>query len=757
MSPLRAPSLLTNKARGVGSDPDQRGDTLLEVLVALIIISLSVVALLGVLTTAVTSSAEYRSLTTVETVLKNFADAVKYEAELQSGQTIYSPCATNYQVVSEYPSSAFVGSGITVFATDFASIPAPPPIGPGPTWQVTLIPTVSTNPSIVITSFTNGGPTVTTSNAINNVSATFTLASTQPGGYIEPGTYNVQFSDGSAQDTVTSATTLTVAPSPSVLNPTGGPTSSPVSLTASGFLPTTPVTVTVDGISATINSGGTTDAFGNVNLNFTVPAATPIGSQSVVVSDGSETSSAAFVVGTAGGPGVTSPPPASAVAGDSVQISSVEYWDNSSSTWDTSCGANDDSGIQLINLLATGRSGVNDTVQFVITDPQPSGAPSGPSIALASSPSTLEPGVAITFTATLTPGSPAACNTQVSPATCYPSGTLSWTFTSTNGISPQPCTSPTPVSEVGTSNQSSGSCTIPGSQVTAGTYQVSVSYSGDPAYGAAAASSSVTLAKSTPTLSLTVAPTNPIANEPMVFTATVTGPNGASAPTGTITWSFSSFGGLGSLPCTTPSTLAGSPPSATCTVPGNQVAASPYTLNASYGGDINYLTAVGSKSVTPTAVALTNVTLGNQPGNTFGKIQSGDTIVATFAGPLDQGAFCSAWVGAPGNQTLTNATVTVVNGGNGKNDSMTISTPTCNTQGGFGSLNLGGPGYVKNGNATFTSSSIVWDAGSDTLTITLGVLSPGGGTLNVVFGTSPVYTAGFAIPGSPFTISGGEF
>jgi len=149
--------------------------------------------------------------------------------------------------------------------------------------------------------------------------------------------------------------------------------------------------------------------------------------------------------------------------------------------------------------------------------------------------------------------------------------------------------------------------------------------------------------------------------------------------------------------------------------------------------------------------------LVNQPGNTFGKIQSGDSIVATFAGPLDQGAFCSAWVGAPGNQTLTNATVTVVNGGNGKNDSMTISTPACTTQGGFGSLNLGGPGYVKSGNATFTSSSIAWDAGSDSLTITLGVLSPGGGTLSAVFGTNPVYTAGFAIPGSPFTISGGEF
>ena len=55
---------------------------------ALVIIGLSVVALMGVLTTSISSSGEYRSLITVDTVLKNFAGAVKYETEI-------GPCAND--------------------------------------------------------------------------------------------------------------------------------------------------------------------------------------------------------------------------------------------------------------------------------------------------------------------------------------------------------------------------------------------------------------------------------------------------------------------------------------------------------------------------------------------------------------------------------------------------------------------------------------------------------------------------------------
>ncbi len=114
------------------------------------------------------------------------------------------------------------------------------------------------------------------------------------------------------------------------------------------------------------------------------------------------------------------------------------------------------------------------------------GAPPGPTIAVTSTPANPEPGEAITFTATLTPPTaPPACNTQASPQTCYPSGSVSWKFTSTSGIPPQPCT-PTTLTPTG-GNASAATCVIPGSQVAAGTYQVAVGDSGDPAYGPASA------------------------------------------------------------------------------------------------------------------------------------------------------------------------------------------------------------------------------------------------------------------------------
>jgi type II secretory pathway pseudopilin PulG len=108
------------------------GDTLIEILVALIIIGITVVALMGVMTTSITSSAEYRSLATVDTVLKNFADAFKTEIQLQTNPSVYTNCATSYQVASEYPTSTVEGAGVTVFGTDFPPGPVTVMVGGTP-------------------------------------------------------------------------------------------------------------------------------------------------------------------------------------------------------------------------------------------------------------------------------------------------------------------------------------------------------------------------------------------------------------------------------------------------------------------------------------------------------------------------------------------------------------------------------------------------------------------------------------------------
>ena len=732
----------------------ESGDTLIEILIALVIIGISVVAIMGALATSVSSSAEYRSLTTVDTVLRSFADAVKYDTEFEPSPTLYADCASNYQVVDEYPTQAFVGSSITVFATDYASIPNPPA---SPNWQVVLQPSAPAAPSVTISTFANGPTAVS-----GNISTTFKLQSGLPGGYIQPGSYTLGFTDGSSSDNALSATALNISPAPGVLNPTSGPAGTAVTVSAAGLLPSTPLSVSVDGIPATINSGSQTDANGTATMNVTVPTQLapgipmPSGPQSLVVSDGTFTSTSTYTVSnTMGTPGSAVVPPASPVAGFSVQISSIAYWNNFTSAFETSCGANDHSGIQMITLNATASSGVSDSLQIVVTDPN-YGAPPGPTITMTlTSPLPPEPGESIAFTATLNPGALAACGT------CYPTGTLSWEFTSTTGISSQPCSTATPLSEVGVTTSSSASCTIPGTQVAAGTYQVTTRYSGDPAYGSASGMGSVTVAQQTPTTGVTVSPANPIANEPMTFIASVTGPVGATQPTGQISWSFGTFpAGAGTPPCSTSTTLAGNPPTASCTIPGSQVLASSYSVTATYSGDNNYLAATGSDSVTPSSISLTNVALVNKPGNTLGKIQPGDSIVVSFSGPIILTTVCSAWTGG-GNPTLLDGVIKVKDT---DPDSIAISSASCAGGGAFGSLNLASNSNVNNGNVTFSQSTITWTSNAMTntyqLTITVGPNRTNSGMstfLGTVLGTTPVYTAGFAIPGSPFQIPGGAF
>ena len=98
------------------------GDTLIEVLIALIILALSVSAILGMLVTAITTTSEYRSLATDNTVLKSFAEAAKYEIQLGPHTTSsFANCATTYLLASNYPSSGPIGSTLTVFGTGFPS------------------------------------------------------------------------------------------------------------------------------------------------------------------------------------------------------------------------------------------------------------------------------------------------------------------------------------------------------------------------------------------------------------------------------------------------------------------------------------------------------------------------------------------------------------------------------------------------------------------------------------------------------------
>ncbi len=92
-------------------------------------------------------------------------------------------------------------------------------------------------------------------------------------------------------------------------------------------------------------------------MNFTPPAGTPTGAQSVIISDGTYTSTSTYTVAsTVGGPGPTILPLRRQFRDPRLDqldpiLGQLEF------AFDSTCGPNDDSGIQMITLQATGPSG----------------------------------------------------------------------------------------------------------------------------------------------------------------------------------------------------------------------------------------------------------------------------------------------------------------------------------------------------------------------------------------------------------------
>lgn len=108
----------------------ERGDTLVELLLALVILSVSVVSIFSAILSTSKASVEHRSLTSLDAVLKTFAESAIYDIQLQPSTAQYSECAVGqppsptqaatYHIVST-PAPAFgsPGSYATIFVTGF--------------------------------------------------------------------------------------------------------------------------------------------------------------------------------------------------------------------------------------------------------------------------------------------------------------------------------------------------------------------------------------------------------------------------------------------------------------------------------------------------------------------------------------------------------------------------------------------------------------------------------------------------------------
>jgi Tfp pilus assembly protein PilV len=705
----------------------EAGDTLIEVLIAIVVISIGMVALIGALTTSVTSSATYRSLATIDTVLKNFAEAVKYEVDLQpDSSSIYLNCATNYQLATEYPTSATVGSGVTVLGTDFVAQNQA---------SVTVDPALSSVPAQNFLS----GQTVGTD---GNVAATFDLPPTPAG------SWPIVLSD--TQSSVVTTTNLTVTPSVGSESPQSGPIGTSVTISVDGFLASTPLTVMVNGVIAAVSSGGTTGTNGSATVVFAVPP-TSTGSQTVVVSDGTYSANSTFGVGVPSGTSVTAiRPPVSALAGYHVGIASVAWWNDSTQQFDsspTACTPDDSSGIQMITLTATAPNNVSDTLSTIVTDPDDLPPLPGPTIAVTPSTTTPTFGNQIQFSTVLT-------GSNGGPA---PSGTIAWTFSGSPGIPPQPCGTST--LQPGSGNATTPlTCTIPSAQV--GLYQVAATYSGDSNYSPSSGYSSVTVPKLASTVTVTPSTSTPTIGQPLSFSATISGGSSQPTPAGSVSWTFTPTSPGTPPPVCSPSNVSGSGNSATTLTPClvSPAQQGTYQVSASYSGDANYLPQSGnSNDVVVTPLTVTNVVLANG-GSKPGQIESGDRIAITFSAQMSVSSICSTWTGDTTNQTIADGLVTFTDN-SPSGDRLLFSSGTCNLN--IGTFNLGSSNYVKagTGSASFSGSMIGWNATSMTLTVTLG--TPGGsGVLQTVGSSAPTYFAsssmsdtwGYSITNSPFSI-----
>ena len=123
---MEAPASLRRRSLG----NNDRGDTLVELLIATVIIGLVVSALLGALVVSLSGSVEHRSVATIDNVLKSFAESAKYDIQLEAvGKgtppgPLYADCATtsSYRVLSTpSPSSGPLGTSVTVFGTGFTA------------------------------------------------------------------------------------------------------------------------------------------------------------------------------------------------------------------------------------------------------------------------------------------------------------------------------------------------------------------------------------------------------------------------------------------------------------------------------------------------------------------------------------------------------------------------------------------------------------------------------------------------------------
>jgi type II secretory pathway pseudopilin PulG len=584
-----------------GSAAPDRGDTLVEILVTIVIISLAVVALLGGVLASTTASATGRNVTTVDNVLKSFAETARYNIQTQSPDGSsgpqYLPCAlpSQYKVISApYPSTGPTGSVLTVFATGFD-----PTVGTPVTFTSTTDQSVTGSSTITAVSPSPSGPAF-------GAMVMFSVPSLQPGSYtIAP--FGNQYL-AAANFTVTSSGTPSNAVAfdgyqlnSSIQYWTGSSWSS----TCSAGLNSNLQQLSYQLID-TQTGNGASDSASFVVADFApLPVPTLAISCSVGLQAGGPACDAsAYALGTAFTFSATLSPFTDLTGNITWTLPAGE-----------SCDTPQPEAVPPLTVTCTvtaALAGTLNPVAIYSGDATHSGVAASLGTAITVNQGSLS--LTVTGPGKLVEQSPSDLQFTVNvggivPA-IPPTGQVQLTLTAHGQYSNTNCFQT--VTLTGNSPPPVANCVVYGA--TSGSYTVTATYPGDANYAASSASHTIYVEN---ILTLTVSPSTPTVGQPITVKATVNQPAGAPAPAGgTITWS-----GVGVPASCTPAQVP--PSSVTCTLPNTTP--TPYSVTATYSGDANY--AGGSASIYVAAPVLR--CNGCRHRNSGGSI----TVTATITPP----------------------------------------------------------------------------------------------------------------------------
>jgi hypothetical protein len=707
------------------------GDTLVELLVALAIISICVIGLIGGLTSAIASSGTHRNLTNLDNAIKDFTELVRYDVQLQPNSPASTPptaplfarCASTYLLAgTPNPSSGPVGTAVTAFGSGFSGAGSSVTIG-------------TTTFSNAVTPTGNG-----------NVRANFTVPP------LPAGTYPITINGGG---TATSTTGYTVTPWLGGLSASSGPANTPVTVRARGFAANRSLTVTVGSSSPVV--GGSTNSTGSTPpgapVSFNIPTGLS-GPQTVIISDGTNSATTKFTVGgtAAGLPGVggtivsTSP-----LANYAVGISAINYWNGGSFTaTQAQCQSTSSPNNDLQQIIISGTApGASDQLNTVVSNPQ--FVPT-PSVTVQQDPnSNPSVGGALILDAVIQAPSP----TSPAPGA---GATVTWeidvagiplapTCAGPNQLNQNPDpTLPSPASGSSTTAQ----CVIFGSNLTANNYTITAVYNGNSNYNSASGTYHVTIPKGNQTISVPPVSAPPY-GQPLTFTAIVSVPQTGPAPQGTVTWPLVTLNGA-PVTCATTALTSTSPYTATCTIA--HVTVGTYQAQAAISPDANYngnQSTVQSVTINP-LLATTSVTASPSTQTVGGTIQF--TATVTGSGPPSL-AGTVTWTGVTCNSSTFNT-------------SGTTGTAVCNVTAGTvgtytATANYGGdPLYApSSGSKSVVVSratpavTVNGAAANGSITFTATVAGPGGGAYPTGSGTWTVAGPGVSTcTGGTTTLTG---